>query len=1339
MSSTNLNKETRALPTTPGPRPFRSFRPAPTQFTNQPSTSSINSRNDSQTNLEFDSPQYQYQKQYPQPSLSSTLNINSQLSPSVVAAINTAALKQMNEHQLSTNTKAKEAVELLISYAKQISQNKQSLIPKSKFMGSRNGLSNNKLNIPQDFISGLFVQYSHSPSWINDFTAEGGIQATVSLLTEVQALSLLGNELMTQWENDILQFILKIAGANDYPDLISTNFVDLITKSIDSPSLSARTLTVDYLLVVLTSDAKPLDKTTPNYLLASSSLHNHIYDDNHKSFFAKTVHLIYQLMNSRGTFGGVVGSKYVDLSIDGLIFPQKRKELIQKEITDFLTSSITLLRLVIELITDLETRVQFRQAMLDAGFGKVLDGIHTWAKSEFPEITSQISRFEEKMKQDQRELAVSSPLLAGINTSEPLELLIGIIDSFDDKEIGKKFTANILYPLLLSSGIYDEKNKEKLFRCITAITSQLVFNSTNNFNDNSSAHLSITEISGRISDDLILENSYLREELAATRERVHNKTGSMDNDIRVKDVLIKELESNIEQLSQSYSEEVANHKKDLYDIMKAWKSGALADGSKVVSVTEFNAQQELLKQSTKLNNSLSTNEISSNENNNLINENITNIETKNENTESVVTTDGIPPPPPPPPGMAGANGSAPPPPPPPPMMVKLPKRIKNHNSEVPLKKLQWDKVPDISLEGTVWKDKINFITEDNSSGENVDPLEEELYNNGVFSSLEEVFTQKSLSHANSEISNASFSDSRSSVTSVVSNKPKEINVIDQRRSQNIQISLRNIKGYSQLQIKNAILSADVRTLSESTLSNLLQAYPTDDEAKLLKSIKLNDDFNIKEYGYTEQVMFTLLDIPRCKEKLNMLTFISSCKDKILEISSHLEEIDNAFDIIKESESIPKCLELILVIGNHLNQKNKTIGGIHGFKISTLKKITGTKAVDGSTNLLHFFIDMAVYYYPDMMETVFEELIKISSASKYDFAALCNDLVLIGSNISNIENEIKNHKQHEDDESDVYTDSLQKFMVIIKPIFDKCNDISKDINTKFKFVSKYYCEDPQRITPEIFLCIFKDFQLSCERAAIENKREEEKALAAQRRLELMREREVQRQRRLESEAFALKQIMEKRNQQITENDTEEKDNTSNDNSRKEFLKSPTKSTLSVASSPDKKSYSEIPQSLRNAPEGYYDSDSDSNFEYSDDENEDKQKEKISTENKSNTITNSNTNFNDDKHLEEEEKDLVTDLIKSDNLDRPYPLIKRISSSESILSNYNEKSKAPIINTVSIPSELGYEDSNDMQKLLDINLDKFDLNINFDISLPIDNYNNDDTVLAPRSRAASAVRI
>ncbi|ORX83964.1 hypothetical protein BCR32DRAFT_291638 [Anaeromyces robustus] len=355
---------------------------------------------------------------------------------------------------------------------------------------------------------------------------------------------------------------------------------------------------------------------------------------------------------------------------------------------------------------------------------------------------------------------------------------------------------------------------------------------------------------------------------------------------------------------------------------------------------------------------------------------------------SLPIINGMAPPPPPLPIMNGMalppplpimNGAIPPPPlppmmgggipPPPPMLggipVLVPPGYPNRNTPgIRLKSLNWTKLDNRKIDGTIWKE-IN---------------EEDILDTSWKSKVEEIFSDKPMVKKNKVNNNNNNADS---------NKKQKITFLNSRRSQNIDIALKGIKLSSEA-IKKAMLECDINVLSRDALTELKKIIPLEDEVKMIKSYEANKD----KFANAEKFLSDCIAIDDYSDRLDSLYTKSSYDELYDDASSLITSVKNASYEVKNSDKVKQLLSIILCLGNYLNTGQR--GGAYGFKLNTLTMLIFTKSTvnnDRNYSLMHFLVDFVETKYPDLLN-LSKDMPSVTDAGKVnmkDINAIMKDI------------------------------------------------------------------------------------------------------------------------------------------------------------------------------------------------------------------------------------------------------------------------------------------------------------------------------------------------------------
>ncbi|KAM3918521.1 inverted formin-2 isoform 2-T3 [Leptodactylus fuscus] len=448
---------------------------------------------------------------------------------------------------------------------------------------------------------------------------------------------------------------------------------------------------------------------------------------------------------------------------------------------------------------------------------------------------------------------------------------------------------------------------------------------------------------------------------------------------------------------------------------------------------------------------------------------------------------GLPPPPPPLPGMGG-----PPPPPLPPGMIPPPPGgfgeeivvthmsyslgfarppcIKVNKPSIKMKKLNWQKLPS------------NVAKDGHSMWASVSTIEETPEPN--YSSIEQLFC----------FPQATVKDK---AATPVKKPPKEISFLDPKKNLNLNIFLKQFK-CSNEEVIGMIEKGDRSKFDIEVLKQFLKLLPEKHEVENLKAFQEDKS----KLSNADQFYLLLLGVSNYQLRIECMLACEECNLLLEMLQPKANVVSNACDDILASSRLPVFCQLVLKVGNFLNYGSHT-GNANGFKISTLLKLTETKANQTRITLLHHILEEIEGHYTDLLE-------------------LPNDLknvsVAAGVNIENIYSETSNNikrlkelqnklSKSSNDMKEQYEKSIQDCVDALKGLEQQLEDLSQ----KKQKLADYLCEDVTKLSLEDTFGTMKTFSDLFQKARKENKDRKEQAVKAEKRKKQLEEEEAKRQK------------------------------------------------------------------------------------------------------------------------------------------------------------------------------------------------------------------------------------
>ncbi|EKE41967.1 formin 2 family protein [Entamoeba nuttalli P19] len=431
------------------------------------------------------------------------------------------------------------------------------------------------------------------------------------------------------------------------------------------------------------------------------------------------------------------------------------------------------------------------------------------------------------------------------------------------------------------------------------------------------------------------------------------------------------------------------------------------------------------------------------------------------------------PPPPPPPGMPGMPPPPPPPgmpgmPPPPPggfgfrpaapkpnayvtMLPKPTKKVKN---------FQWQKLTDRQLQGTV------FLKMDTLDKIPID-----------FKMIEEQFKVPE----------------RAKPTEAKETKKQgPVCILDGKQNQTLTITLKGFKNKTIKEVCIAVNKCDASLFEEaSAVRNLQKAIPSKEEMEPVYAYYKEHNGDESNIGVAEQFAYALSNIQSVNIKLEAFACKLEFPVKLSEILPDIKKVEVACKQLLESKKLLRLMEVILLIGNYLNQGTAR-AKCHGFSFNTLQKLSDTKTGDNKRTLLHFIASIVEEKYKDDVLGWDEEIIGVVDASKVPGAQFESEIGGLEKTFATIESSVKKVKEEEGCD---FLSVMNAFILASKQDLVDLKETYQKTMVVYKDVLKYFGENVSKPpAPEEFFKPLASFIESWKNARKDNakaKEQEEK--------------------------------------------------------------------------------------------------------------------------------------------------------------------------------------------------------------------------------------------------------
>jgi hypothetical protein len=291
-------------------------------------------------------------------------------------------------------------------------------------------------------------------------------------------------------------------------------------------------------------------------------------------------------------------------------------------------------------------------------------------------------------------------------------------------------------------------------------------------------------------------------------------------------------------------------------------------------------------------------------------------------------------------------------------------------------------------------------------------------------------------------------------------------LLDITRSNNVAISLKAFKAFPFEELAEIISFLDpLRKIRGEKCQFIRDILPTSTEIRVIKDYDGCDD----RLEPAELWFRHLVNIPRLEVKAQILRTMEMFNAEATLLMESFVILDEVCHQVMKSEKLQELLEMVLNIGNIMNQGTRT-GGASGFKFDSLLKLTQTKSSDGKTTVLDFLVNVFVSKNQREVLDLTSDFPRCRIASKMMISDLLKEVKNLGDSLEQCKDELESLINEEEGDDGTENDVVDLTAVNSSDLDDPRSALLSAIKAKGNNVPKKPKRFAQR---DLFLAVVED--------------------------------------------------------------------------------------------------------------------------------------------------------------------------------------------------------------------------------------------------------------------------
>jgi len=189
------------------------------------------------------------------------------------------------------------------------------------------------------------------------------------------------------------------------------------------------------------------------------------------------------------------------------------------------------------------------------------------------------------------------------------------------------------------------------------------------------------------------------------------------------------------------------------------------------------------------------------------------------------------------------------------------------------------------------------------------------------------------------------------ISSNSSKSNEKASLIDLNRANNVAISLKAFKDFTHKQLAETIATLDPQEkISGERVQFFKDLLPNVKEVQAIQAFKGEETRLVAAEIFFKHIV----NVQRVEAKVDVMQTMVTFRSNAQGLAKSYNTLERACTQVQNSEKLQNLLDMVLYVGNIMNEGTRT-GGAAGFKFDSLLKLTQTKSSDGKTTVLDYLV------------------------------------------------------------------------------------------------------------------------------------------------------------------------------------------------------------------------------------------------------------------------------------------------------------------------------------------------------------------------------------------------